>query len=111
MVERKSAMPRDDLLARAFLDILARKAGGSSKLLLRSEDFEDPVDLSADDEAARMLVRADLAAAAVLLARAIEHEPGLICELRCGCPVITIATHMPDLVSLVEEVIKTCAFG
>lgn len=106
-----------DLLARAFLDILAREAGGSAKPLLRSGDPDDPIEKLLDDLAvadahtARMSIRADLAAAAVLTARAIEAEKNLVRELRRGSPVITIATHAPEMVSLVRDVIKSCAFG
>ena len=112
----KPSAPRD-LLARAFLDILAREAGDSSKPLLRSGDPDDPIEQLLDDlatsdvQAARTSIRADLAAAAVLTARAIEAEKNLVRELRRGSPVITIATHAPDLVSLVRDVIKACAFG
>lgn len=107
----------NDLLARAFLDILSREAGGSAKPLLRSGDPNDPIEKLLDDlavgdaHAARMSIRADLAAAAVLTARAIEAESNLVRELRRGSPVITVATHAPDLVSLVGDVIKSCAFG
>jgi hypothetical protein len=113
---QKSSAPRD-LLARAFLDILAREAGGSAKPLLRSGDPNDPIEQLLDDlatsdvQAARTSIRADLAAAAVLTARAIETERNLVRELRRGSPVITIATNSPDLVSLVRDVIMTCAFG
>jgi cell division protease FtsH len=113
---QKPPIPRD-LLARAFLDILAREAGGSSKPLLRSGDPDDPIeklldDLSATDAAAsKISIRADLAAVAVLTARAVEGEHDLVRDLRRGSPVITIATHAPDLVSLVRDVIKSCAFG
>ncbi len=114
--ETSARRPRD-LLARAFLDILAREAGGSSKPLLRSGNADDPIEKLLDDLApadahgSRMSIRADVAAAAVLVARAIEGEPDLVRELRRGSPVVTIATHAPDLVTLVKDVVKTCAFG
>lgn len=110
-------IPRADLLARAYLDILAREAGGSSKPLLRSGDPSDPIeklldDLSvADGNTSRISIRADLAAAAILTARAIEGERDLLRDLRRGSPVISIATHTPDLVALIRSVIKSCAFG
>jgi Cdc6-like AAA superfamily ATPase len=106
-----------DLLARAFLDILAQEVGGVTKPLLRSGNPDDPIeklldDLSvADTHASRISIRPDLAAAAVLTARAIEAEPTLVRELRRGSPVVAIATHTPDLVSLVHEVLKSCGFG
>jgi cell division protease FtsH len=113
---QKPPVPRD-LLARAFLDILAREAGGSAKPLLRSGNPDDPIEKLLDDlavadaHAARISIRADLAAAAVLTARAIEAEKDLVRELRRGSPVVTITTHAPDLVSLVRDVMKSCAFG
>jgi len=112
----KTKTPRD-LLARAFLDILAREVGDSSKPLLRSGDPNDPIeklldDLSTSDtNTSRKSIRPDLAAVAVLVARAIENEPGLVRNLRRGSPVVTIAAYLPDLVSLVGDVVKNCAFG
>jgi ATP-dependent Zn protease len=106
-----------DLLARAYLDILAREAGDYSKPLLRSGDPDDPIEKLLGDlaapatEASRISVRPDLATAAVLTARAIEAERDLVRELRRGSPIVTIATHVPDLVSLIRDVIKACAFG
>ena len=119
VMTKKSSVPKPprDLLARAFLDILAREAGGSAKSLLRSGDPEDPIERLLDDlsaggaEASRVSIRADLAAAAILTARAIEGEPDLVRDLRRGSPVVTIATHIPDLVALVRDVMKSCAFG
>lgn len=108
---------RQDLLARAFLDILAREAGGHSKPLLRSGNPDDPIEKLLDDlsvtdaKASRVSIRADLAAAAILTARAIEGERDLVRDLRRGSPVVTIATHIPDLVALVRDVMKSCAFG
>jgi hypothetical protein len=108
---------RPDLLGRAFLDILAREAGSSSRPLLRSGDPDDPIEkllddlAAADDTASRISIRADLAAVAILTARAIDGELGLVSRLRRGSPVVTIATHTPDIVSLVDDVISTCAFG
>src|SRR3954467_7901278 len=98
-----SSAPLSDLLARAYLDILLREAGDNSKPLLRSGLQDDPIDRLLDDLApggektSRISIRADLAAAAVLTARAIESEPGLVRALRRGCPAVTIGTHTPDL--------------
>lgn len=120
MTKKSSASntaPSRDLLARAFLDHLAREAGASSKPLLRSGNLDDPIEKLLDDlavtdvNASRISIRPDLAAAAVLTARAIEGEQDLIRDLRRGSPVITIATHIPDLVALVRDVMKSCAFG
>jgi ATP-dependent Zn protease len=107
----------NDLLARAFLDIFARDVGDFCKPLLRSGDPADPIERMLDDLAApdahasRISIRPDIAAVAVLTARAIESERDLVRELRRGSPVITITTHAPDLVPLVKDVITSCAFG
>jgi ATP-dependent Zn protease len=119
MKRHTSTKPKSkgDLLARAFLDILARQIGDISKPLLRSGNADDPIeklldDLStADVTASRTSIRSDVAAAAVLTARAVEAEAGLVRSLRRGCPVITIATYVPDLVPLALDVVKNCAFG
>src|ERR1700676_343268 len=108
--------PRD-LLARAYLDMLAAEAGTNRSPLLRRGDPDDPIeqlidDLSGAPEAiGRTSIRADVAAAAVLVARAIEPVEGLTRELRRGCPVVSIATHGAELVALVGQVLKACAFG
>jgi hypothetical protein len=108
---------RRDLLARAYLDMLAAEAGTNGKPMLRSGDENDPVELliddlsTAPDNAVRTSIRADLAAAAIMVARAIEGVDGLTRELRRGRPVVAIATLSADLVSLVGEVLETCSFG
>lgn len=88
----------------------------SGKPLLRagSGDPSDPIEVLLDDlmdtpAEERISVRPDLAAVAVLTARAIEAEPGLTRILRRGAPVITIATHTPDRVTLVQKLINVCA--
>lgn len=75
---------RTDLLARAYLDILAREEGVHSRPMLRagSGDPDDPVEVLLDDlmdapAEERVSVRPDLAAVAALTARAIEAQPGL----------------------------------
>lgn len=108
--------PRD-LLARAYLDMLAAEAGTNSSPLLRSGNLDDPIERLIDDlsrppeSEGRTSIRADLAAAAVLVARAIESVNGLTRDLRRGCPVVSLATHRAEVVSLVEQVLKACAFG
>jgi len=110
-------LPKRDLLARAFLDMLSSDAGANGGPLLRGGDPDDPVELliddlsAAPDAAARTSIRADLAAAAILTARVIEGVDGLTRDLRRACPVVSIATHTPDLVTLVRQVLRTCAFG
>lgn len=105
-----------DLLARAYLDILARSDGAHSKPMLRSGsgDPADSIELLLDDlmdtpVEERVSVRPDLAAVAVLTARAIEAEPALTRILRRGAPVVTIATHTADHVASVKKVIQTCS--
>lgn len=105
-----------DLLARAFIDILAREAGDVAKPLLRSGEKDDPIerlldDLSVEAPASHASIRPDLAAAAVLTARAMEGAPGLVRDLRRASPVVSIATFTPDLVVLVADVVEACAFG
>lgn len=113
-IAAKSKAPSADLLARAYLDILAREEGAHAKSLLHSGDPSDPVEILLDDLRdtpieERVSVRPDLAAVAVLTARAIEAEPGLTRTLRRGTPVVTIATHSSDHVSSVSKVIEVCA--
>jgi ATP-dependent Zn protease len=108
--------PRD-LLARAYLDMLSAEAGTNSSPLLRSGNPDDPIERLIDDlsrppeSEGRTSIRADLAAAAVLVARAIESVNGLTRELRRGCPVVSFATHRAEVVSLVKQVLEACAFG
>ncbi|MGY4224974.1 cell division protease FtsH [Bradyrhizobium sp. USDA 4503] len=108
--------PRD-LLGRAYLDMLATEAGANSAPLLRNGNLDDPIEKLIDDlsttpdSVRRTSIRADLAAAAILVARTIEPVDGLTRELRRSCPVVSFATHRPELVSLVKQVLKTCAFG
>lgn len=108
---------RDDLLARAYIDMLAADEGANGGPLLRGGDPDDPIEKLIDDlatvpEAApRTSVRPDLAAAAVLVARAVDSVEGLTRELRRSSPVISIATHTPETVALVRQVMKICSFG
>ena len=108
---------KTDLLARAYLDMLSAEAGTNGGPMLRSGDPSDPIerlidDLStAPDSVGRTSIRADLAAAAVLVARTIEQVDGLTRELRRGRPVVALTTHGAEIVSLIKDVLKTCAFG
>lgn len=113
---RKVSTKRD-LLARAYLDMLAKEAGTSNSPLLRNENSNDPIEklieelsFAAQPEG-RTSIRADLAAAAVLVARAIEGVEGLTRELRRGRPVVALTTHGADIVSLAAKVLHTCSFG
>lgn len=112
----KSNVIKSDLLARAYLDILAREEGVHSRPMLRagSGDPSDPVEILLDDlmdtpAEERVSVRPDLAAVAVLTARAVEAEPGLTRILRQGAPVVTITTLTPDRVASVRKVVEACA--
>lgn len=108
---------KSDLLARAYLDMLGADAGTNGSPLLRSGNPDDPIELLIDDlttapqSAGRTSIRADLAAAAVLVARAIEKVDGLTRELRRDRPVVSMTTHGADIVALVRQVLKACAFG
>jgi ATP-dependent Zn protease len=110
-------IPRRDLLARAYLDILTDREGASGKAMLRSGDPDDPIeqlltDLSPGAEAGgKASIRADLAATAILVARSIEAVDGLTRDLRRGGPVVTLTTHAAELVAPVKHVLKNCAFG
>ncbi|MFK4726065.1 cell division protease FtsH [Bradyrhizobium niftali] len=108
--------PRD-LLGRAYLDMLATEAGAVSRPLLRSGDPDDPIERLIDELAAkpasepRSSIRADLAAAAILVARAIEPIQELTRDLRRGSPVVSLAVLGAETVALVQRVLGTCAFG
>ena len=115
-----------DQLARAFLQQLAQDERKRLKADQRSNPFgfgDDPL-LDENDaieqiviqdeenrpEATHVPVPADLAAVAVMLARAIEAEPGLVRRLRREAPVVTLATHVIDLVEPVRIVAEKCLF-
>lgn len=106
-----------DLLGRAYLDMLATEAGAMSRPLLRSGDPDDPIEQLIDEltakpaSDARSSIRADLAAAAILVARAIEPVAELTRELRRGSPVVSLAVLDSEAVALVWRVLRTCAFG
>lgn len=114
---RKSDPTKRDLLARAYLDMLAKEAGADNSPMLRSGNPDDPIEILIDELSAapqsegRTAIRADLAAVAVMVARTIEGVEGLTRELRRDRPVVTLTTHVADVVSLVTKVLQTCAFG
>jgi cell division protease FtsH len=111
-----------DALARAFLRTLAQEERRKTKLkgdLGLDCDFDresdDPVErILAQAEGERKTehvpIPADLAAVAVLVARAIEAEDGLVRRLRREAPVVVVTTHLPDLVEPVRDVLERCAF-
>jgi hypothetical protein len=57
----------------------------------------------------RIALRPDIAAIAVLVARAIEADPGLARRLRREAPIVTMATHAPEMVQMVEDILTRCA--
>ncbi len=115
-----------DQLVRAFLETLAqderkRLAAGqrSTRYAFEDEislDESDAVEqIVAQDEVnrpptAHVPVSADLAAVAVMLARAVAAEAGLVRRLRREAPVVTLATNVPDLVEPVRIVAEKCLF-
>lgn len=111
-----NAVPQKDLLGRAFIDEIARDLGLSRPSLLttkRSDAVEQLIgDLSEGGEpTATVSVRPDIAAIAILVARAIETVPGLVRELRRDAPVVAISTGSSNLVVTTNYVLETCAFG
>jgi hypothetical protein len=110
--------PQHDQLARAFLTTLSRieRRLGNADEAEHAPDASDPVEQlvaksDGDHPAAHIPIRADLAAVAVLVARAIEAEPGLLRRLRREAPVLTIATHTGDLVDPVRKILVTCVYS
>lgn len=105
--------PRD-LLARAFLEILARDEGARLTPMLRNSSMDDDVENLLDElnrsttSVGEVVLRPDVAAAAILTARAIEAEPGLARRLRRGAPVVIFATHTSDLVERVKDIFVRC---
>lgn len=101
-------------LARAYIDNLARAENVAMRSMFRKgpmdplEEFLTELDGNSDPDAP--FLRADLTAAAVLLARTIGAETGLATRLRRGDgPVVSIATHVTELVELIGDVVEKCA--
>jgi len=119
--QHPDAKPSDGL-ARAFLKTLTQEERKKAKL---SRDFgldfdsddggDDPVELilaqtEGERKTEHVPIPADLAAVAVLVARAIEQETGLVRRLRREAPVVVLTTHLPDLVEPVRDILEKCAF-
>jgi cell division protease FtsH len=103
-------------LARAYIDAVARAEGVKmSSMLKKHSEGADTIDaflaeLEGIPDSDAPHLRADLAATAILTARAVAAEAGLAGRLRRGDgPVVVIQTHLPDLVDPVSEIIKQCA--
>ena len=111
---------KTDALACAFLRTLKQAERGTiSREVRRRPDASDGVEPAeefrrAAERASKVEsgpIRADLASVAVLVARAIGSEPGLLRRLRKDAPVVTIATHVGEVVDLVRKVVQLCVFG
>jgi hypothetical protein len=56
-------------------------------------------------------IRPDIAAVAILTARAFEAQPALVGALDRGAPVVvSITTHVPEMVPLVHQIVNVCMF-
>ncbi|MHC2109120.1 AAA family ATPase [Methylobacterium sp. CM6246] len=111
---------KTDALACAFLRTLKQTERGTISREVRrrpnASDGDEPAEeLRRAAEGASKVesipIRADLASVAVLVARAIGSEPGLLRRLRKDAPVVTIATHAGEVVDLVRKVVQLCVFG
>jgi cell division protease FtsH len=94
---------RNDKLAREYLAALA---GRSPDVPPPEEEPDTPVDTTVST--VPMAIRANVAAGAVLVARAVECADGLNRELRTENPVLTIATHDVDILNAIKTVAKVC---
>lgn len=115
-----------DQLARAFLHQLAQDELKRLKSAQRSAGYEFGEDAPLDDDdavekivarneadrraTAHVPVPADLAAVAVMLARAVADETDLVRRLRREAPVVALATNVSDLVEPVRVVAEKCLF-
>lgn len=110
----KDRFARTDLLARAYLEILAKEAGAKIKPMLRGEYSDDALERLIDDldgdvgDPNIAPLRPDLAAVAILMARALEAEPGLPRALRREAPIVILTTHSPHFVEMAKDVADTC---
>ena len=109
-----------DALARAYLDVLAKRKKGFGALRhphLPDDDVGgDPVEALIDDppQSSRpqgAAVHAEVAAIAILVARAIEGVSGLTKALRLGHPVVVVASPEANFVDTIGDVLEQCAFG
>jgi cell division protease FtsH len=97
---------------------LAREDGARRRWEVRGAiDPEDPVDALMNDltgserpEMRRPELRADLAAAGILVARALERQPEILRLLRRAAQVVVIETGSTGTVGLVKRVIRSSVF-
>ncbi|KZB97413.1 MULTISPECIES: AAA family ATPase [unclassified Methylobacterium] len=119
-------MAPSDQLARAFLQQLAqderKRLKGHHRL--HSLGLEDDALFAESDAVEKIVARdeierpetthvpvpADLAAVAVMLARAVASEPDLVRRLRREAPVVTVATHVSELIEPTRIVAEACLF-
>ncbi len=108
-----------DLLARAFLDILTDRQGAKPNRMLKTHDTDEHHenelildvldDLTDEANSEPVRIQPQIAAAAVLVARAIETSPGLIRQLKRQMTFVTL--HVPDADYLlpIQQVFVDCA--
>lgn len=110
----KRVSERTDLLARAYLEILAREAGAKIQPMLRADYTDEALERLIDDledsfeNGGVSILRPDLAAVAVLMARAIEGVSGLARRIRREAPIVVLTTHSANLVDMAKEVTQSC---
>ncbi|WP_083533019.1 AAA family ATPase [Bosea sp. WAO] len=114
VADRHSIPARKDLLARAYIEILAREAGAKIQPMLRADCTDEALERLIDDledsfdGGGVSILRPDLAAVAVLIARAIEGVSGLARRIRRDAPIVVLTTHSPNLVEMAKEVAQSC---
>jgi cell division protease FtsH len=110
---KTTGLTNADMLARAYLAILAAEEESASSTTLQG-DTGDPIDRMLGQSTISQTattVRADYAAAAVLVARAVASIEGLTRRLRRENPVVTFAVGSTQMVDLAAHVLEKCAFG
>jgi cell division protease FtsH len=111
-------IPTEDVLARTFIDLLRRDAEQEARL--PPEPFDDGLDEiigaaatagAAPADRIRAVLRPDVAAAAVMLARSLATRDGVLRALRRDDPVVSIAVPSADWTAPIERVVQVCALG
>lgn len=113
-----------DRLGRAYLDMLVAE---ERRRIEREEcsglEYDEPLVMEGDPPAppdpedasetrsGHIALPADIAVAAILVARALEACPGLADRLHSSAPVIILATRTPELIEPVRTVLARCVFG
>lgn len=108
----------EDVLARTFIDLLRRdaeqEAGPSPEMF--DDELDAVIGAAAEHGTSSQLktpqvVRPDLAAAAIMLARSLETRDGVLRSLRRDSPVVSIAVPSGDWTDPVTRVVRVCALG